>query len=728
MRNVSTISENVNPDAALAPLRHAYAGLENGVGTDAAKKIIKRILAREGKGAPRFSSIAEADRAAVLLELRIALGLELAKVTPVFPLRPERKDPFAGTHGHLDATQDPKQIRAWTKTKPNCNWGSVAAVADVDTKDPKPGKTRGIETWAAHVAEHGEPDTRKVTTPTDGLHYYVTDDLDKGGSKLGDGVDVPNYVVSPGSHVTANGKDIRATGFYQLASDKPIISVPWLAAIAPKPEKPEKKATPEYPTESLFDAADGAAMLAKLDPKDYQTEETFTPLCRSYHYATAGEGYPEFKDWALRDGDHDFKGRWDSYGKDPTHITDEHVFLEAVSAAGGGDLVAKVIVAKDFPDPVETFIAIDAEPDPIYPEPTKAKDLAAKVFPPRVEIVEGLILDGIVQTLDGDGGVGKSTAMLQASTAIAAGGPIFDRATSQRPVWFITHEDDEQDLQPVMLAMAKELGVNLADLPLEVSSLLDHDIAIADIDDNGKVKLLAFYRYLDKMLATRRGSLVVLDCLADIAQMQEAGRLAPNAFFKKVMTGLCKRHGVAIMILAHPSKAAMITGAWYSGGTGYKTAVRHKLVMKLVDPKDIYGARTLETLKKNWGKRSPPVTLSWQGGIFILDRDDATGVVKYRTVVRKILELIEGGGRVARSNQADCAKPKTLADDIRDAEGGKLVTAKEVQAFMRRAEADHVLKYFEATNHSGAHYETGDNAASFDIDADTTDDAGPDLN
>jgi hypothetical protein len=47
---------------------------------------------------------------------------------------------------------------------------------------------------------------------------------------------------------------------------------------------------------------------------------------------------------------------------------------------------------------------------------------------------------------------------------------------------------------------------------------------------------------------------------------------------------------------------------------------------------------------------------------------------------------------------------------------------------MRRAEADHVLKYFEATNHSGAHYETGDNAASFDIDADTTDDAGPDLN
>ena len=329
-------------------------------------------------------------------------------------------------------------------------------------------------------------------------------------------------------------------------------------------------------------------------------------------------------------------------------------------------------------------------------------------------MVDGLIIPDIVQTLDGDGGVGKSTAMMQVSVAVPAGKPIFERETSQRPVWFITDEDVEDDIQPVMMAMAAELDVNLADLPLEVSSLLDFDIAIADIDDNGKVKLLAFHHFLDTMLAERRGYLVVLDCLNDIAQMPEAGRAAPNAFFKKVMTPLCKKHGVTMMVLAHPSKAAMISGAWYSGSTGYKTAVRHKLVMKLVDPKDIYGPRTLETLKKNWGKRSPPITLSWQRGIFILDRDDATGAVKYRTVVRKILEVIEDGGRVARSNQADCTTPKTLAADILDTEGAKLTTAKDVSAFMRRAEAEGVLKYVEATNHhEKAHFERGDNAGDF---------------
>ena len=707
---------------ALAPLRHAYARLENGTSADAAKKIIKRILAREGKGAPRFSSIAEADRPAVLLELRIALALELAKVTPVFPLQPERKDPWT-PHGHLDATQDAKVIRKWTKTKPNCNWGSVAAVADVDTKI-KEGKTVGTETWAALIAQpdRGEPDTRKVTTPTDGLHYYVADELDKGGSKLGDGVDVPNYVVSPGSHVTENAEaNVRVTGFYKLTSDKPIISVPWLATIGRVAGKPvanvERNATPAIEWDLPHNIADGVTLAKEW------------PECKTGEHGdnSALQLSMRLRDLAISESER-LRIMRDNLRCDDPH---EEGWLERIAhsadVSGQNQPGSRTAEADFAHDPVEPFVAMDAEPDPIYPEPIKVGALMKKKFATRAEIVDGLILADIVQTLDGDGGVGKSTIMVQASVAVAAGEPIFDRATSQRPVWFITHEDDEQDLKPVFQATADALGVKLDDLPLEVSSLLDHDIAIADIDDNGKVKELAFYRYLDKMLAERRGYLIVLDCLADIAQMQEAGRLAPNAFFKTVMTGLCKRHGVTIMILAHPSKAAMVSGAWYSGGTGYKTAVRNKLVMKLVDSKDIYGPRTLETLKKNWGKRSPPITLTWQRGIFIIDRDDATGAVKYRTVVRKILELIEAGSRVARNNQADCTTPKTLATDIRDAEGVKLVTAKDVAAFMRRAEAEGVLKYFEATNHSGAHYKRGNNAVDFGTDDDPDTDAEPDL-
>jgi len=273
---------------------------------------------------------------------------------------------------------------------------------------------------------------------------------------------------------------------------------------------------------------------------------------------------------------------------------------------------------------------------------------------------------------------------------------------------------DEQDLQPIMLRMAEVLEVKLADLPLEVSSLLEHDISIADINNENKVKLLAFYRYLEKQLAKRRGCFVVIDCLADIAQMKESGRLAPNAFFKTVMTGLCKRFGVIIIVLAHLSKAAMLDGSWYSGGTGYKTSLRNKLVMKLVDKDDIYGPRTLETLKKNWGAPSAPITLTWQRGIFILDRDDPKTAEKSKIVIARILELIDSGQKVARNNQADGWTPKTLAGDIVDADGGKLVNAKDVSKIMLAAERRGILKYFEATKHGNAHYERGTAADDFE--------------
>ena len=485
--NIPTISKNVNPDAALARLRHAYARLIYGTDRVTAEKIIRRIMKREGKGVPNFSSVALSDRAPVLLELRTALALELAKVTPVFPLQPERKDPWT-PHGHLDATQDAKVIRKWTKTKPNCNWGSVAAVADVDTKI-KPGKTRGTETWAALIAEpdRGEPDTRKVKTPTDGSHYYVADDLAKGGGKLGDGVDVPNYVVSPGSHVTMNSEDIRATGFYQLTADKPIISIPWLAAVAGT--RPEPAKTAALLTEPLFDAAAGAAMLAKLDPENYQDEDTFTPLSRSYHYATAGQGYDEFKEWAARGGEYNFKGRWDSYGKDPTHITDEHVFFEAVTNAGGAALVAKIITEAEFSDPVEPFVAMESEPDTkIDPTPWVYVDPAS--IKPRDWIYGMHYIRKYTSATISPGGGGKTTLILAEAVSMATGidflevGRMYPRPVK---VWYWNGEDPAEEVQRRLGAILKhyEIDRSLLEGRLFIDSGRDLPIKIATETDTG---------------------------------------------------------------------------------------------------------------------------------------------------------------------------------------------------------------------------------------------------
>jgi hypothetical protein len=352
----------------LAPLRHGVEMLRNGM-SDAPDKFtatVRAILAKHGKGAVRIRDVKPEACPAVLAAVREALPLHLAAIAPIIPVLKNKKATKTPAWQKI-ATQDPATIRKMAADNPGCNWGLVWNVVDIDTKNPKPGKKRGTETWAEHVAEHGEPDTRKALTPSGGLHYFVADQLDNSTSTtMGDGVDSKaagkGYVVAPGSYVEASAKDkIRATGFYKWVNDKPIKSVPWIAAkfIDAKPAaNVEADTAPGYPTEPLFDAATGAAMLAKLNAADYADEQKWRDLGMSYHYATAGQGLAEFRAWCDTDetyrGDvSDFDNRWKSWNR-ADKVKDAHEFLEAVRDAGGGDLVAKVIMATDFVDPPPT--------------------------------------------------------------------------------------------------------------------------------------------------------------------------------------------------------------------------------------------------------------------------------------------------------------------------------------------------------------------------------------
>jgi len=93
------------------------------------------------------------------LPLKAAALDYAAKGVPVFPLIPNGKAPLT-SHGFLDATTDPTQIKAWWTKWPDANIGAPTGlpqtftVLDIDIK-PWEG-TRGDLSLADLLSRHGE--------------------------------------------------------------------------------------------------------------------------------------------------------------------------------------------------------------------------------------------------------------------------------------------------------------------------------------------------------------------------------------------------------------------------------------------------------------------------------------------------------------------------------------------------------------------------------------------
>jgi len=337
----------------------------------------------------------------------------------------------------------------------------------------------------------------------------------------------------------------------------------------------------------------------------------------------------------------------------------------------------------------------------VYPDPIPSSELATIVYPPVVWPIDMLIRADRPQTLDGDGGIGKSVVSVGMSVARSAGVPIFGFKTIPGPCLFITHEDDADDLQAMAKAYATYLKVNLADLPLDWWPLLENDICLATVDDRGGWEKGPFYDTLESRL--KPGLFVVLDCRSDVVQMSEHLREPPNTFYKTILTPLCKKYHCAILVLCHPSKAGIADGSMYSGGTGNKSALRNKLVMKLEDPKNEDGPRLFGVLKRNRGKRRNLIRLSFdvEREIYVADDDAAVQEGQRETfelVIAAVLELVAlPGVRVMRSGKGDGRSPKDVADYInREKKPEKSITGKVVADMLKLAEETGRLVYQEA--------------------------------
>lgn len=153
----------------------------------------------------------------------------------VFPLVFRGKNP-ATEHGHKEATLDPAEIdRLWsgqmTRNIGIATGASRLIVIDLDIKKG----SKGEESWAALIAEHGDIDTFTVRTWSGGRHLYFWAregvEIRNSQGKLGSGIDVRaegGFVVGPPSVV----REGDAQGVYEVDEDWPIEDVPdWLLTL-----------------------------------------------------------------------------------------------------------------------------------------------------------------------------------------------------------------------------------------------------------------------------------------------------------------------------------------------------------------------------------------------------------------------------------------------------------------------------------------------------------------
>jgi hypothetical protein len=145
----------------------------------------------------------------------------------VFPLPPNKKAPGGG-FGITSATRDLAQINAWWDAEPMANIAVLGCLRiDIDPKNA------GDFAWASLCAQHGEPKTLTVRTPSGGQHYYfrAPESLTNSPGALPKGIDVrganSGYTVAPPSYTTFLPNK-QAEGSYDLIDPT--------ASIAPCPQ------------------------------------------------------------------------------------------------------------------------------------------------------------------------------------------------------------------------------------------------------------------------------------------------------------------------------------------------------------------------------------------------------------------------------------------------------------------------------------------------------------
>jgi hypothetical protein len=657
----------------------------------------------------------------------------------LFPTIGDKRQPAIKDNLAL-ASNDPEQLKAWQQEherRGRVMWACAArksGLIPLDADLQKPGAQEALDKLVGEIADDSFSnilDTETATTPSGGVHLIFKGDHKFSQSKLGAGLDVPNYFMIPGQ-MRSDGKR------YKLTKDVPAMVAPAELQARVKPAEPER-------TRTFTDDAVPLDLFKKMlaatpytgGPSGMDDRHSYggcLNFLMAAHEAAGGDEADYLEaviDWCFADPNQDWtqptsrewvERKWASFNDSAANAVTRASWFKVLDATGGGDLVGEAVRPEDF----ETFrddpandneieaakTRTEAVPEAFepFPEPVSMADLLSGTWPKPEFLVEGWIMKGYPNTFNADGGTGKTTVSTQFAVGVSVGIPVLGRATMQAPVLLVLCEDGEGVTQErITAAIEREAalnGIDPATLPITTWCLLGHDVTLAKISDQGIIKELPFYKRLDEQMAKMPGCFVVLDSLIDVVQMEMKDPAPANAFFKKLLTGLCRKHNATILVLAHPSKASMQDGSWSHGSLAFKNAVRQGIAMRIVPGQQ---HRVLWSLKHNYGG-DDETKLYFEYPLFTLTSpsDSANPAVRLDAAILEcVIGLIrEGKGSVTRNNRGGGTTPRMIADQL-NASGmtPATVTWQRVQTVMVTAERNGVLRYVKGYGKTEAHYE-----------------------
>ncbi|SDF15527.1 AAA family ATPase [Thalassobaculum litoreum] len=265
----------------------------------------------------------------------------------------------------------------------------------------------------------------------------------------------------------------------------------------------------------------------------------------------------------------------------------------------------------------------------IYPS-----SLEGRPVPPRRWIIPDLVPSGSVVMLSGDGGIGKSTLLLQMLACVALGRPFLGFHVDQMPAAGFFAEDDEDELHRRMAAILPSLGASFADLGDRLTYVprvgLDNLMVRYDVRTGEPEETSFLADVMNHAIATN-ARLLVLDSLHDLYGGNENHRGQVRHFIGSLRQIALEIDG-AVLLAAHPSAAGLSSGSGTSGSTAWNAAVRSRLYLKRPDTDEDEGPpdrslRILQHPKSNYSADGGEWRLHLQDGAFVREDQGGSGMV-----------------------------------------------------------------------------------------------------